>query len=409
VILVERRDGSVPVFSQAEMDRRHAHLRQRMDAQGLDGVLATSYAAFYYLTGAPIHPFGRPMAVVVPRDGEPVIVESIIERGHTRLQSRIEDIRVYYDNNPTPALDNPRPPVESLVYHLAQLVNERGLANRRIGVEEATLPLGHYEALRKALPAAELVGASDLLDRLRLVLSAEELALVRAADAAADLGQQMALDLIRPGRTAYEVTAPIEAAMREHILRTHADMPFHLHARLGLGSAAKGSGHSEWTTWGLASRVEPGQILETVFSVWLWGYWGNVERAVAVGEPAGRQRALFEIMVEMNEAVIAAVRPGLPVAEIDRMCKARFARHDLPTPTGAGCGRGITSYEGNARELKMDLRLYSDVVLEPGMAFSLEPHVHAEGAGVFRHCNTIIVTPDGCEVDSKVPRGVLWV
>ena len=53
----------------------------------------------------------------------------------------------------------------------------------------------------------------------------------------------------------------------------------------------------------------------------------------------------------------------------------------------------------------MDLRLYSDVILEPGMAFSLEPDLEVPGIGTFRHCNTIIVTENGCEVDSRLPRG----
>jgi Xaa-Pro aminopeptidase len=43
------------------------------------------------------------------------------------------------------------------------------------------------------------------------------------------------------------------------------------------------------------------------------------------------------------------------------------------------------------------------------MAFSLEPDLDIPGMGTFRHCNTIIVTESGCEVDSRLPRGVIWV
>jgi Xaa-Pro aminopeptidase len=114
-------------------------------------------------------------------------------------------------------------------------------------------------------------------------------------------------------------------------------------------------------------------------------------------------------MVEANEAAIAATRPGITLADVDRAAKEAFIRHGYPTRTGSGCGRGITSYEADARELKMDLRLYADVVLEPGMAFSLEPDLDIPGMGTFRHCNTIIVTESGCEVDSRLPRGVIWV
>lgn len=398
-----------PVLSRAEMDRRHLALREKMRAQELDGVIATSYAAFYYLSGAPIHPFGRPMAILVPVDGEPAIVESVIERDHSSLQSWIRDIRCYWDYNPTPTYENPRPPIDSLVYYLQIVVAERGLASKRVGIEEATLPLSHYRALQRAFPKAELVGVSELLDRLRLVKSVEELALIRAADSIADRGLEVALESIRPCQAANELHSRVVEAMTTYAFEHYADMPFDISPNLGLGSPAKEAGHSHWVTWGPADQVKPGQIIEAIFPVWVWGYSGNVERAVSVGEPRGRQRELFEIMVEMNEAAIAAIRPGLPVAEIDRLCKAHLARHNLTTFTGSGVGKGITSWEGNARELMLDLRPYSDVVLQPGMAFSLEPDVREDGTGVFRHCNTIIVTEDGCEVDSKVPRGVIWV
>jgi Xaa-Pro aminopeptidase len=112
-------------------------------------------------------------------------------------------------------------------------------------------------------------------------------------------------------------------------------------------------------------------------------------------------------MVEANETAIAAIRPGARLADIDRICKDVFARHGHSTRTGSGVGRGLVSYEGNYRELSMDVRLYSDIVLEPGMAFSLEPDLRTE-TGTYRHCNTIIVTADGCHVDSTIDRGLIW-
>jgi Xaa-Pro aminopeptidase len=292
---------------------------------------------------------------------------------------------------------------------LAGAIGDRGLARRRIGFEDAKLPLAHLAALRAALPDIDFVPASDLLDRLRLVLSPEELALVRAADAVADVGQERLIVLLRPGATARELVDDVRATMIDAILARHPDMPFHLHVGTGLGAAAKGAGHSEWATWNGEDRVERGQLLETVISVWLWGYWGNVERAVYVGEPSDEILRAFQIMIDANEAAIAATRPGVSLADVDRAAKTVLTRHGYTTRTGSGCGRGITSYEADARELQMDLRLYADVVLEPGMAFSLEPDLDVPGIGTFRHCNTIIVTETGCEVDSRLPRGVIWV
>jgi Xaa-Pro dipeptidase len=140
----------------------------------------------------------------------------------------------------------------------------------------------------------------------------------------------------------------------------------------------------------------------------LWGYTGNVERTVTVGEPTSIVRRDFETMVEANERAIAAVRPGVPLAEIDKVCKQALAEAGHVTRSGSGVGRGLVSYEGNWRESAMDVRLYSDVILAPGMSFSIEPDLQTLDA-TYRHCNTIIVTDAGCVVDSSVPRGVLVV
>jgi Xaa-Pro dipeptidase len=330
------------------------------------------------------------------------MVTSIIEQGHLAAQSWIDVVRCYWDYNVTPEYANPQPPLRSMAQLLAEALRERGMENGRWGGEDAKLPLAHLAALQAQLPGVEFVGVSDALDRLRLVLSPEELALTRAADAIADIGQERLIALLAPGRSARELVDDVRGTMIDAILERHPDMPFHIHVGTGLGSGAKGAGHSEWATWNAADVVLPGQLLETVISVWLWGYWGNVERAVYIGAPSPEVLRAFEIMVEANEAAIAATKPGVPLVDVDRAAKAVLTRHGYPTRTGSGCGRGITSYEADARELAMDLRLYADVILEPGMAFSLEPDLDVPGIGVFRHCNTIIVTEDGCEVDYRL-------
>jgi Xaa-Pro aminopeptidase len=398
----------MPVFSREEMQRRIAKVRAKMAAAEIDCLIATSYAGFYYLTGVPIHWFGRPLAAIIPLAGEPAIVESIIELEHTRANTWIDDLRAYHDYNIEPNYADPHSPLESMVTLTQSVIAERKLTGGRLGFEGANIPVQHYEMLAAALPDAEFVDTSRLMAEARLVLSDEELALTRAADQIADLGQAALIEAITPGKSAHEIEHPIQQMLIDKLMDLHPDKPFNLHIISGLGSGDKSAGHSEWKTWNRSDVVKPGQLLESMVDVWLWGYWGNVERAVAVGEPDAAMRKPFEVMVEANEAAIAAVKPGATLADVDRAAKAVLTKHGYQTRAGTGCGRGITSYEGNARELLMDLRLYANIVLEPSMAFSIEPDVREPGIGTFRHCNTIIVTDDGCEVDSTVPRGVVW-
>jgi Xaa-Pro aminopeptidase len=397
------------IFSYQEMQRRVTNLRKRMAENDIDCVIATSYVGSYYLSGVPIHWFGRPIATIIPLEGKAAIVEAVIEMEHTLAQTWIKDVRTYWDFNTTNSYENPKSPLRSMVALVKDFLRESKLTHGRIGIEGADLSVAHHEALRAALPDAQFIDISGLLASLRIVLSKEELDLVRAADAIANLGQKALIEAISVGKSAYEIEMPVRAIMTEAIMESHPDKPFHMHVISGLGSGEKGAGHSEWQTWNKQSVIMPGQLLETVLDVWIWGYWGNVERAVAIGEPHEAMRKPFEVMVEANEAAIAAVKPGARLADVDKAAKDVLSKFGYDTRTGTGCGRGITSYEGNARELSMDLRPYSNVILEPGMAFSIEPDLRVPGTGTFRHCNTIIVTETGCEVDSTLPRGVVWV
>jgi Xaa-Pro aminopeptidase len=396
-------------FSRGEMERRIADLRQAMRDQKVDCIIATSYTSFYYLTGAPIHPFGRPMCAIVPLSSDPAIIESILEEEHTKHQSWIQDIRTYYDFNVTQSYEDPKPPLRSLMILLKDVLEERGLGDAQIGIEEATLPVGSMAALQSMVPKASFTGTSALLARQRMRKSQEELHLIRMADEIADFGQALLISELRPGRSAFELTMIVRTAMVQEILRKHPEMPFHLRVGCGLSSNWKSAGHSEWITWGPDDQVQHNQLLETIFWVWLWGYMGNVERAVFVGNPSEEVRRYFDCIIEANEAAIKAIRPGVQLSDVDRIAKGILAKHGFLTRTGSGVGRGIISHEANARELDMDVRLYSDVVLQPNMAFSLEPDLLVPGIGTFRHCNTIIVTESGCEVDSRISRGMIAV
>lgn len=395
-------------FTADEIDGRLAALRVALDGAGLDAVLLTSYPAIFHQLGTPIHQFGRPAAALVPVAGEPAIVCSIIEISHVRAQSPVGDVRTYRDLDSSVTSGEPQPPLAALVAHLGAVVRDRRLDRGRVGFEDGSLSARTMDRLRAELPDVEWVAAGDLVDRRRLVKSPAELAILRAADAIADDGLETALDGLRAGSTAREIHEAARTRMLDAVLVGHEGVPFHLRIDPGLGEGSRSAGHSEWALWDSATRPAAGRVLVVVIDAILWGYTGNVERTVVVGEPTARVRRDFETMVEANERAIATIGPGVGLADVDRACKAVLSAAGHDTRTGSGVGRGPISYEGGWRELLLDVRLYSDVVLEAGVAFSLEPDLQTPD-GTYRHCNTIIVTEAGCQVDSRLPRDVLVV
>jgi creatinase len=394
------------IFSNAEIERRLARLRAALAAADLDAVLLSSYPGIYHATGAPIFQFGRPAAALVPIDGEPAIACSIIELEHVRAQSPITDVRTYRDFGLGASWASPQAPVRSLAALVGGIARDRGLDRSRLGFEDGSLPVRVLGALEQELPEAAWTEASDVVDRGRFVKSDEELALIRAADSIADEGMARMLETVREGAAARDVHEAARAAMLERVVERHPGVPFHVRVDTGLGAAERSAGHSEWVTWDASAQARAGQVLVLIADCILWGYTGNVERTVVVGEPSPRVRRDFEVMVEANEAAIAMIRPGVSLAEVDAACKRVLADAGHGTRTGSGVGRGTISYEGGWRELLLDVRGYNTLPLEPGVAFSLEPDLQTTD-GTYRHCNTIVVTASGCEVDSSLPRGVI--
>jgi Xaa-Pro aminopeptidase len=396
-------------FSRNEMQRRARNFREAMTKNAVDAVILTSFPSIFYYGECPIHAFGRPAALLFPSESDPCLVAAILERKHIELQTWIQDRRYYSDHNIDNDYDHPQPPLTSMVQLLVDAVAQRGLSRSRIGVEDGSLPVAHYESLRSALPDAQLSPASFWLDRLRMVLSDEELEILRAADAIAQVGQQFLLESLRVGSRGADLVEVCRVEMVRTAIEKHPDKPYILHPQVGLDDPGQLAGHSEWATSCEGRVAEKGMVLDTVFDCFLWGYWGNTERTICVGKPSGKVLKGMETMVEAHEAAISAVRPGVRVSDVDRASKDVFEKNGYErSHYGSGCGRSVVSYENNSRFLPLDVRLYNDVVLEPGMAFSVEPMLGYYEAP-FRHCNTIIVTENGCEVDSTLPRGVLWV
>lgn len=396
-------------FTATEMQRRSEEITRRMGAANLDAVLATSYPGIYYLAQAPIFQFGRPAALVVPRTTAPVLVTSVLERSHLEEQSSVADRRYYTDHSIDGSYAEPTTPWESVLTLLGGALDEANLLEGRIGYEDGTLPVRDLRALETAFPAVEFVPFGDAMDEQRLVLSGEELRIVRLACRVADAGLLAFIEHAQPGAYARDLVRLCRRAMEDAAQELAPDMPFLIHPNIGVRDPGKHVVHSYWESWGPDDVLREGVVLDTIFDCLLWGYWGAVERSIAVGKPEGSVLTAYEAMVRAHRVTIDAIRPGRTFAEVDSITKDEIARAGYrPTDFGSGMGRGITSYENGARVTPLDLRLYNHRVIEEGMAISVEPML-GDFEAPFRHCSTVIVTAEGTELCSVVPADVIWV
>ena len=138
-----------------------------------------------------------------------------------------------------------------------------------------------------------------------------------------------------------------------------------------------------------------------------WGatgrpYKSDLTRVLVTGKVTAKFEAIYRTVLTAQERGIAAIRPGVKAHDVDAEARSvieeagfgRFFDH------GLGHGLGMDIHEAPR------LRKESNVALEPGMVITVEPGVYLPDWGGIRIEDDVLVTPDGCEVLSHVPKSL---
>ena len=124
------------------------------------------------------------------------------------------------------------------------------------------------------------------------------------------------------------------------------------------------------------------------------GYWSDVTRTVCLGKADEKQREIYHITLEAQEAAIAAVRAGKTGKEIDTVARDVITAAGYGAYFGHGLGHsfGLEIHESP----RCSQNLACDIPLEPGMIMTIEPGIYIPGFGGVRIEDNIVVTKEGC-------------
>jgi Xaa-Pro aminopeptidase len=345
-----------------------------MAVDGIDAIVVSDLVNVRYLAGFT----GSNAALLVFADDTPTVLATD-GRYRTQAARQAPDVAVVIEPACAP--------------HLVGQAVGRGA--RRIGFESHVVTVDGFDALSRPLAdasGAELVRASGMVETLREVKDAGEIALLRLACEAADaaLADLVGNGGLRPGRTERAVGRELEALMLDH----GADGPsFETIVAAGANSAIP---HHRPTDAVLAS----GDFVKIDFGALVGGYHSDMTRTFVLGSPAAWQLEIYELVLASQQAGREALAAGAVLSDIDKASREVIveAGYGDNFSHGLGHGVGLQIHEAPGINAK------ASGTLPAGSVVTVEPGVYLPGRGGVRIEDTLVVGERSAQLLTRYPK-----
>lgn len=252
----------------------------------------------------------------------------------------------------------------------------------KLGFEQDHLTYGLFSKNKDILPA-DLVPTSGVVEKLRRIKSKDEIEKLKVAAEVADKAFEHILTLVRPGITELDISDALTSFIKEHGCTNTAFPP------------TVASGYRGALPHGRASEkiIEKGDMITIDFGANYKGYWSDIARTIAVGEPAPELRVIHDVVLTSFRNCVAGIKPGLTDQEVDALMRENIIKHGYNDYSGPGTGHGIGIEIGEDPYFSV----LKDKVLEENMVITVEPGIYLKGLGGARVEDVLLVTKNGCE------------
>jgi Xaa-Pro dipeptidase len=345
-----------PPISSAERMQRLRRARELMQRSGIGAVIVESGPSLDYLTGIQWWRSERLTAVVIPAQGDPIVVTPFFEAPSVKESLEVPaEVRTWQED-------------EEPLKLIAGFLKERGVASEPVGFEE-TNRFFIEDRLKKQLPGARVVSANPVVRAQRLIKSPTELALMQAANNIMLASLRYAGERTREGMTPADIDAMIAAAQKK--LGGDYDGGLIL---LGEASAYPHGSHKPQV-------VRKGEVVLMDCTCAVHGYQADITRTFVFGaDPTAEQRKVWDQVHRGQQIALAAAKVGVPAGAVDDAVRRTYESW------GYGPGYklpGLSHRTGHGIGMEVHEPIYlvhgETTPLAPGMCFSDEPGIYIPG------------------------------
>jgi len=343
-----------------EYKERAVRVQAEMERRKLDLLLAYSCecesANVRYL--ADFKPCFDFAGVLVPCQGEPALItggpESIV---YAQAYSRIKKILIHPFFLETSAPDYS----ETKNIRFSDIIPEvvDGLEIKKVGIAGSNImPIAIYRDLERALPGREIVEADDILFKIRMIKSDNELKVLERAYMISEAAMRAAIDYTDAGKSEWKIEAKAQCVMRS-MGAEDTSYPVWV---------CSGSNTNQGLSKSSSRKIRKGELVQLSIGSKYEGYCGNMCRALVVGKIPKDVRRLMEVDLEAEETILDAMQPGAEASRLYSLYVDILKKHGFEKPSlyGPAHGTGTQECEGPWIDSA------STFTLKPGMVFNVD-------------------------------------
>jgi Xaa-Pro aminopeptidase len=377
-------------------DAKLERVRALMADRGLDALVVRAPDNVLYLTNF----WGMKgfEAVVFPRAGEPALIALEPSREDAARTAWTTDVRLFAGY----VADDPRPPP----LRALELATEAAREYKSVGLELSLgtqasdrmvgEPTTYSKAWFDAFPDAD--DATPLLAEARAIKSAQELERMRLANEIAAAAMEHVQGVIRPGMSEAQAAA-------EWLAFVHGEgtgWQGKVELALGFSLVWSGAGIKSFTATTSRPVVE-GE--PTLFEIWVCadGYWCDHTKNLCPGELRPEYGELEHTLRAIHDEAVALATDRAPLADIDRVVRARTSEAGYPGQPSHGVCHGVGA---RAHEPPYAHQAAAGEV-RAGMVLAIEPGIYWDGGGGLRLEDNWLVTEGSPEKLSPFPDGIV--
>jgi Xaa-Pro aminopeptidase len=389
-------------FPVAEYERRINKLVSLMNKENIDAVILNSKDNNNYFTGFQSIVWSSnvstPGALVITRNGDAVIVSTKNNKATAEVTSCVEEV-AFYDHNKSLNTGKSDYTFATAIYDVVQ---KKGFANGRIGLEVGLGLKMHFSYkdlmdLLGRLSGCEIVEIGDIIWECRMIKSEYEIDYMRRACDITARAFNSCLKEAYYGITEMELRRKIEARM----------LDLGATELYGLGLRAGKERYTQGNCPPCDRPIKTGEIILVDGGSIYKGYFCDIIREAVIGKPNPLQRDMFDIAAEAAMVGINMMKPGVLISDVakavrDFVDKTKYAEMHV---TKTGCGHSIGL---NVHEYPM-LGVGTDIELQPGMIFAIEPYILDPENGSMGIEENVLITENGCEILSHTSHDLIII